>query len=300
MAALLALSLASSIALVPSAASQLPARTVQVRHSPVLALAPLPTLPTIAAVCTLPTTLGYWKSEYGVSYAYGGAMAAMGALVLRAAPTRLAACHAAALLVYGVRLNLFLLWRELSVERFREFREKVEERAVAAGSRLKRTPFVLSCSVLYACMAAPLLITARATSPTRAQVVLVATAWFGLLLAALGDAYKSYVKARQGAEALVITGPFRFFRHPNYTGEQILWTANMLAGFVAAASSGMSGVRAAAGALVASVVGWAGIMYVLAQATTNLEKKQAERFEAFKAWRQGSWGGFSLKLPKAA
>ena len=46
--------------------------------------------------------------------------------------------------------------------------------------------------------------------------------------------------------------------------------------------------------LAASVVGWAGIMFVLAQATASLEKKQAER-DGVEAWRERSWGGIALK-----
>ena len=141
----------------------------------------LPTLPILAAACTVPTCLGFWKSEYGVSYAYGAATATVGALVLRAAPNRLAAAHALCVLCYGVRLNVFLLWRELSVERFRKFRETIEDRAKASGGRLKRTPFVLSCAFLYYCMTAPLLITSSLAPPATfvPLTLTVAAGWLG-------------------------------------------------------------------------------------------------------------------------
>jgi hypothetical protein len=120
-------------------------------------LAPLPSFPVVAACGTLPTCIGFWKSEYGVSYGYGTATAILGGMVLRASPSWTARAHAAALLVYGVRLNAFLLWRELTIPRFREFRETVEARAVANGGRMKRVPFVLSCSLLCALSVAPIL-----------------------------------------------------------------------------------------------------------------------------------------------
>lgn len=260
--------------------------------SPSVRMAVMPPLPVLAAACTVPTCLGFWKTEYGVSYAYGAATAIVGGLALRAAPNPIVAAHAACVLIYGIRLNMFLLWREISVQRFREFREKIEARTVAAGGRLKRTPFVLSCSFLYFCMCAPLLVTSQlgATAPV-ALAPLVGVAWFGLLLAAVGDGWKSFVKAREGPDTLVITGPFRLFRHPNYTGEQILWTANALCAFVGAAAVGM---RAKAPLLVASVVGWAGICFVLARATSSLEKKQSERYAAFVSWRKRSFGGWRL------
>jgi hypothetical protein len=115
--------------------------------SPLMISPLLPALPTITKVCTMPTCIAFWRSEYGVTYAYGASLATMGGLVFRAAPTRLARWHAAALLVYGVRLNAFLMWRELNVPRFRGNWQRTEERA---GGRLKRLPFVLSCSALCA------------------------------------------------------------------------------------------------------------------------------------------------------
>ena len=258
-------------------------------------MAALPALPVVAAACTLPTCVGFWKTEYGVSYAYGAATAICGALAMWTAPNPIAQAHSAAVCMYGVRLSIFLLWREIRVPQFRELREKIEARTVAAGGRLKRAPFVLSCSLLYFCMVCPTLVTARigveATIASVALMPLVAIAWFGLLLAAWGDFTKSHVKARDGSHVLVMTGPFRFFRHPNYTGEQILWTSNTLLAFAGAA---IIGWRQVVPFLAASLIGWAGIFCILARATAALEKKQAKRFEEFQAWRRGSWGGWRL------
>ena len=137
-----------------------------VQLAPVLAL---PQLPALAASCTVPTLLGYVKSEWGVSYAYGGATALVGALTLPHATTAVGRAHALTILLYGARLNVFLLWRELSFERFRKLRERIEDRAVSRGSRLARTPFIASCSFLYFCMTAPLHVTARLTRLPAAQ-----------------------------------------------------------------------------------------------------------------------------------
>ena len=100
--------------------------------APVLAL---PSTTALAAASALPTLLGFWKSEYGVSYAYGFAMAAAGAMHL-ANPSPLATAHAAVVLAYGARLNLFLLYRELAIPRFRAFREKIEARLACLNPAL--------------------------------------------------------------------------------------------------------------------------------------------------------------------
>ena len=273
-----------------------------VHHLPIAPRVPtvravaLPTLPVLAAACTVPTCLGFWKSEYGVSYAYGAATATVGALVLRAAPNRLAAAHALCVLCYGVRLNAFLLWRELNIPRFQKFRETIEERAKASGGRLKRTPFVLSCAFLYFCMTAPLLITSSLAPPVTflPLVLSVVLAWAGFAIAAYGDLYKSMAKAKLGDDVLVTTNIFRFLRHPNYTGEQILWSANLMSAVAATCYAWPTGLKSAAVWLLGSVVGWAGIMFVLAKATTSLEKKQAERYDAYSKWQGSSWGGISL------
>ena len=210
-----------------------------VQLAPVLAL---PQLPALAASCTVPTLLGYVKSEWGVSYAYGGATALVGALTLPHATTAVGRAHALTILLYGARLNVFLLWRELSFERFRKLRERIEDRAVSRGSRLARTPFIASCSFLYFCMTAPLHVTASAP-PTAALRACVAASAIGFFVAAAGDIGKSIVKARRGEDALVA---FPLLRHPNYTGEMLGWLAN--AG--AAAAGAVGGRRRGVGGCV--------------------------------------------------
>lgn len=273
------------------------------------ATATIPSAGALAAAATLPPLLGFWRSEYGVSYGYGTALAACGTLyLLPAAPsifvfqTPLAIAHAWCLLLYGVRLNLFLLYRELTIPRFVEFRDKIEARATSKGGRISRAPFLLSCSVLYFCMAAPLRMT-HGLSP--ASPLLRAATWglIGLMyagfgIAAAGDITKSYIKARQGENALVTQSVYRLLRHPNYTGEQLLWTANAALGLLGAAHIGAWGrLPLALGYALASAVGFGGISFVLMSATKNLEKKQAEKYGASRQyldWVSGTWGGPTL------
>ena len=122
------------------------AKKVAVIAAPIVAM---PTAPVLCAACTIPTLLGFWKSEYGVSYAYALATLAAGALVIKAAKTQVAALHAGCLCLYGLRLGLFLVYRELTIQRFREFRDKIETRATERGSRLSRTPFIMGCRCAF-------------------------------------------------------------------------------------------------------------------------------------------------------
>lgn len=251
----------------------------------------LPSLTKVTLSCLLPTSLGYIKSEYGVSYGYGSSVAILATLVLtQLAPGTLPYYHALALLFYGTRLDLFLLYRELCIPKFRKFREVIEEKAPA--NRLSRTPFIFSCALLYACLGSPLFVTSTCTTFSKATAVLVACTWIGFVLAALGDLQKSVVKSRKGEDALVTGGVFQFLRHPNFTGETFGWTAS----FLAAVSIGNWNQNS--GLLAASAVGWAGIVFVLAMASTNLERKQKEKYgdsSEFEKWVKSSWAGFTLK-----
>jgi len=265
-----------------------------------------PSLPLAAAAALGPTLLGFWKREYGVSYGYGGAIALIAALALwqRGPPTTaLAAALAGVHLLYGVRLTLFLLYREICIARFRKFREKIEERA--PSSRLSRTPFIISCSLLYLWMSAPVLLVAGVPEigcsiARSASWAGVAAAALGFLVAAIGDIQKSIVKARCGENALVTTGVFKYLRHPNYTGELLLWSSSTFVG-IASTVAYFSWPRL--GGVAASLLGLLGIGFVLARAAANLEKRQRETYGSdpvYKEWLKSSWAGVTLKQSEEA
>ena len=277
------------------------------------ALTALPLSQKIFLSCFLPTCLGFWRSEYGVSYAYGTATALTSYWIYQAlirttsATASIATWHAGALMFYGVRLCLFLLYRELFTQRMKDSVKRIEAKATARGSRLKRTPFVVSCAGLYFGLCAPLLITSQLGTKGVAVVsnkwvvtamkVLVASTWGGFIFAALGDFNKSIVKAIKGEDHLVTGGIYQFCRHPNYTGEIFGWTANgLLAILVAIATQGAGlSVPKLVGYLAASVLGALGLDFVLVQATGGLEKRQKETYgdsEVYQKWVDTTWPGF--------
>lgn len=282
----------------------------------------------LLAANLLPTCIGFYKYEYGVSYAYGTATAttaflALRALVAIASPstfTSVAQLHATAIVFYGIRLNSFLFYREFFNKRFRLMRERIEQRQTDKekdtgwiGRVLNRTPFILSCSLLYAGLAAPSLISTKiieiGATPIcdmalKVYKVLVGLTWFGFSLGAIGDYTKSIVKGKKGPDHLVTGGVYRYFRHPNYTGEMIGWSASFLASIVAtvASKSGISSskmeiLKVLWPFLGLSSLGIVGILFVLFAATSNLEKRQEEKYgntDEYKKWIKKSWSGPKL------
>jgi len=258
----------------------------------------------------LPASLGFYKNEYGVSYGYGLATACTALSILRSSgkASLLTTFHAASLMFYGVRLCVFLAIRLAISTRNQELAQKIEDRAMEK-SRLSRSPFVLSCGLLYYGLATPLWFTSKLQDPSF-QVSflmkgLIAMTWFGFGIAALGDFTKTYVKkfVRKDEYALVTEGVYSILRHPNYTGEIIGWTANALCGLVAAfalatsESAVITGLPLLLSKIGVTMYGWALIVFVLLRATTTLEKRQEETYKKdikYKDWIKSTWAGWVI------
>ena len=321
----------NSIARIRGGSSSLEAVTPATAAAAALAL---PSLKSILAVTILPTCLGYYRYEYGVSYGYGTATAALAFLTFRTLQTfaaatssvgwfaSLAQIHALAIVFYGVRLNVFLMYREVCLERFRKMRERIEDRQRdkedgkgMIGKFFNRTPFVLSCAMLYAGLAFPPLISAKlidmgaiattaiAENGIWLYQILVGLSWFGFGLGAIGDLTKSFYKNKKGSDHLVTEGVYKIFRHPNYTGEVIGWTSSFVASVVAvllctSGSTGVSLLKSMAVPLGLAFFGNIGILFVLCAAAGGLEKRQKEKYgdkKEYKDWVSSSWSGPKLK-----
>lgn len=336
-------------AAIPSAAS-----TAAILSSPLLQILPIQVL----IACSIPTCLGYYKSEYGVSYAYGLATSVSGYLIfkkllsmsmkgvaggavgsLASALQSISLYHCASLVFYGVRLCIFLYIRTTISQRMKDMNKRIEQRAKDRGSRFARTPFLVNCSLLYFGLCTPLLLSSnlvqvvastssKSLSATAlpfqsfaitALKALVGIQWLGFVIAAWGDVTKTFVKKvlQKNENYLVTSGIFSVLRHPNYTGEMISWTCNNLVGLITSIMTvvlmfitknptknlGLLGLYTAL-----SLLGNVGIVFVLLQATKNLELRQEQEygndvddpnFEKFIRWKQSSWGGLQLPTSEA-
>ena len=280
---------------------------ISLRASSIVLLPSPPLIPAIVMSCLAATSLGYIRYEYGVSYGYGSSVAISAAWILlqsKVSYGSLAYWHALALIFYGIRLNVFLLYRELCLPRFRKFREQIEERRTTPATNgnmktrfLSRTPFIIGCATLYTCLVAPLIITSSQAISTNVfgANISIGLTWFGFVLAALGDLQKSFIKATLGEDVLVKGALFSRLRHPNYTGEALAWTSSFAASVMVLLSNWRPSFILPA---VAATFGWMGIIGVLVMATTGLEKKQFEKYHnasEYQQWIKKSWPGPTWK-----
>jgi steroid 5-alpha reductase family enzyme len=178
--------------------------------------------------------------------------------------------HALALIFYGIRLSLFLLYREFFIPRFQK-RDEVQRSSnnrnvttnTSTGSSksknrwISRTPFVIGCATLYACLAAPLLITSQAISLQKTAIVCIVSTWCGFVLASLGDLQKSFIKSVLGEDVLVKGTLFSRLRHPNYTGEALAWTTSFSTSIIVAVTNWK---RSYILPLTCSMLGWVGLV----------------------------------------
>jgi steroid 5-alpha reductase family enzyme len=264
----------------------------------VAAAAALPGLGSFAAAAFLSSCSGLWRTGYAVSYGYGGVMLSSGLIQLFAAAGKTSRAalplqlHAALYVLYGVRLCWFLLHREIALP---VEIHQMKRRDAAFSERLKRLPVITGCSVLFFCMAAAPMRILALTNPSgnALTTATLAVGFLGFSLAAVGDWYKCKIKARDGPDTLVTSGPFRYFRHPNYTGEMILWTCVCL--LMPLVSVG-GNIRRTIPWLLSSFVGWAGMVFpvLIGEATVGLEQKQKEKYGGtpeYEEWIKSSWSG---------
>jgi len=266
----------------------------------------------------IPPAMGFFKSEWAVSYGYGfaTALSALSLLLKQQQSLTIATVHAAALVFYGFRLNAYLFLRNRLSPRYREIGEMIEEKSQERyPTRISRAPFVLSVGILFYGLYLPVLLTSKLASDTVAMEsaagagltaikVLIGMQWLGYLTNALGDLTKSYVKASEkDGKFLVTSGIFSILRHPNYSGEILSWTCSALCGTLSAAYLLRRKFSLSIlGYLGLSTMGNLGMVFVLLRSTNNLEKRQQKDYgdtEKYKEWVKTTWCGWILS-PKEA
>ena len=142
---------------------------------------------------------------------------------------------------------------------------------------MRKVPFGLSVLVwltvafLFFAQVSPLyfrLANGLAAKDAPLLLVGVAVSAFGLVLQALADAQKSAAK-KTAPDCFCSSGLFRIVRCPNYLGEILVWTG-MLTGSI----SCLQGVLQ----WLVSLLGYAGIVFIMFNGARRLERRQTETY----------------------
>eukprot|EP00531_Pseudo-nitzschia_arenysensis_P015248 CAMPEP_0116156416 /NCGR_PEP_ID=MMETSP0329-20121206/22821_1 /TAXON_ID=697910 /ORGANISM="Pseudo-nitzschia arenysensis, Strain B593" /LENGTH=359 /DNA_ID=CAMNT_0003653499 /DNA_START=61 /DNA_END=1140 /DNA_ORIENTATION=+ len=257
--------------------------------------------------CFLAPAMGFLKTEWTVSYGYGFATAFSSlALLLRQQNSALTTLHAASMVFYGLRLNAFLYLRTRLSSGYREIAKNIDEKSNEKyPTAISRLPFILSCGLLFYGLYLPVSLTSKITSDNMSAVGisvlkgLIGLQWLGFVSGAVGDLTKSYVKgSEKDGKFLVTSGIFSILRHPNYSGEILSWTSNLLCCALSTAYLLRNQFSfSLLGSLGLATMGCGGMVAVLLGATTKLEAKQEKNHgetEKYKKWIKRSWSGWTL------
>ncbi len=199
-------------------------------------MASIPALtPWLVLVALIVSSAGFKRLVYFVSIGYAFSivgMAVVSVVVLRADLTLLTGLQLALLVVWGLRLGIFLVRRETNAAYRRQL--------VTSGAYdeeknwLTKLPGWIGVSVLYVAMFSPALFglasgPASAAWGTWVQGAGLALMAGGLSLEAVADQQKSAAKAKAPG-AFMQGGVYAWVRCPNYLGEITFWVGNFIMG----------------------------------------------------------------------
>lgn len=187
--------------------------------------------------------------------------------------------------IYGLRLALYLLLREFTVDSKRK-----QLKSFNTKPPFKRIPLALNVSLFYALMISPALFALRSavkagTVLDKVQLISTGVAAFGMLLESIADQHKYEVKrkSKEGEDKFVGPTSFSYMlvRHPNYLGEILFWVGLFAAGSVSFQHS--------ITAWLCGILGVGGISSLMLGASGRLDTKQQEKYggqQKYDEWKQ--------------
>lgn len=221
------------------------------------------------------SAVGFYRAVYFISIGYAFSMvgiAAVALLALRDGATFWGLGQITLLIVWGLRLGIFLLRREMRSNAYRTGLAKTHQQ-YQDGLGVKLLVW-LGVSVLYVAMFSPVLFDLLGRPflpdgwivPVQALGMIVMAG--GLVLETLADKQKSDFKA-QAPDRFVDQGLYRWVRSPNYLGEIVFWVGSWLMGLPF-----YSGLLPWA----FSAIGLVCIVLIMLGSTKRLELSQEKRY----------------------
>ena len=223
------------------------------------------------------STPGFYRVVYFISIGYAFSIVAMAVavmIVLRQDLVWASLLHNLLLMVWGLRLGLYLVRREMKPSYGNEL--AVTHQRTAGMSLGLKVVIWVGVSFLYVLMFLPSLVSVTAAPATAGASPLTGLIqWIGLVIMAgalvmetVADNQKSAFKARFPKQ-FCNTGLYRWSRCPNYLSEILFWVSNWVAGLV---------FYGAVLVWLASFVGLVCIVLIMLGSTKRLESQQNERY----------------------
>jgi len=224
----------------------------------------------IFCVAIVISAVGFKKFVWFISLGYGFsvASAAIAMLLLFSGYlTPAGVVLSVLLMVYGMRLGGFLLYRELKSSSYNSKMKK----EINDGSSMKfplKLVVWISCAFLYACEVSPVLFRLKAgKSFDVCSIIGIIIMVSGLCIESLSDFQKSKAKKNR-PDRFVDTGLFKIVRCPNYFGEILFWTGVFVSGL-----SVLGGWQ-----WLFAILGYVCIVYIMFGGARRLELRQNRNY----------------------
>lgn len=237
------------------------------------------------AVSLLFCCIGFKKFVYFLSIGYGLSVFAIGLtlLIFTAGKFDFVGIYdngfvnyllSVVLMLYGLRLSGFLIYREVKSASYRKTLDKVAGKEEKAMPVFVKFIIWISVGVLYIMQTYPVIYRVGGSYPSSqtgiiAPVIGCAIALIGLVIETVADFEKNAAK-KKNPHTFVSTGLYSFVRCPNYLGEILMWTGILV--------SGVDIFRGDWAAWLISILGYFLIVYVMVSGAKRLEIRQKKNY----------------------
>ena len=225
-------------------------------------------------VSALISAIGFYKYVYFLSIGYGFSIAGIG---ITLAIMSIAGVFKAEiqdfilfviLAVYGLRLSIFLILREVKNG---AYRKKLQE---VSGDDSKVPLFVkiaiwITVSILYVAQTSPAFyILYNGTQSSTIIWIAIGISTFALILESIAD-YQKTKQKRIHPDMVATRGLYKIVRCPNYLGEILFWTGIYISGF-----NSLNGW----GQWFMASISYVCIVYIMFDGAKRLEKRQMKSY----------------------
>lgn len=234
----------------------------------------------ILGVCALLCAVGFYKFVYFLSVGYGFAISGAGIamLIMYFDKLNIASIILCALLIiYGIRLSGFLLYRELKSSSYRKTLKTATNEEKKMPVFVKATIWV-SVAILYVMQVSPVFYRfVNGSEETLLGLIGCGIMIIALIIESVADLQKSQAK-KVNPKRFCDKGLYKIVRCPNYFGEILFWTGVLV-----------SGVTSLNGYMqwIIAVLGYILIFYVMVSGAKRLEIRQNKNYgldEEYKAY----------------